>query len=329
MARSRIGIWPIGAKGGVATTAITGLLALRKHLIGTAGLITATPPFVPLELVDWGDLVVGGHDIRSGNLFGEALRMHTESRAIDRDILEQCRADFDEIEASLRPGTLFNAGPTISGLATEELQRQKESPRQAIERVQKDLREFIATHRLDHVVVVNVSSNRAACGRPVIAEPVRRSRKADRRRQPLSFARQFSVRHRCIGSWPVVYQLHSLAGEHAAGHSRIGHCARTRHYGYDGKTGETLLKSMLAPMFAKRNLEVMSWVGHNIFGNMDAKVLDDPANKQSKVTSKDRLLSKILGYVPQTLVTIENIASWETGRPPGTTFTSAAFSERR
>ena len=85
--------------------------------------------------------------------------------------------------------------------------------------------------------------------------------------------------------------------------------------GYDGKTGETLLKSMLAPMFANRNLQVMSWVGHNIFGNMDGKVLDDPANKKSKVTSKDRLLGEILGYSPQTLVTIEYIASmgdWKT-----------------
>ena len=89
----------------------------------------------------------------------------------------------------------------------------------------------------------------------------------------------------------------------------------TRHMGYDGKTGETLLKSVLAPMFAKRNLEVMSWVGHNIFGNMDGKVLDDPANKKAKVASKDRLLGQILGYPPQTLVTIEYIDSlgdWKT-----------------
>jgi myo-inositol-1-phosphate synthase len=89
----------------------------------------------------------------------------------------------------------------------------------------------------------------------------------------------------------------------------------TCHMGHDGKTGETLLKSVLAPMFAARNLEVMSWVGHNIFGNLDAKILDDPNNKQTKVRSKDRLLHQILGYSPQTLVTIENIASlgdWKT-----------------
>src|SRR4029079_400435 len=48
---------------------------------------------------------------------------------------------------------------------------------------------------------------------------------------------------------------------------------------------------------------------------MDGKVLDDPVNKQSKVTSKDRILKNILGYPPQTLVSIEYIESmgdWKT-----------------
>ena len=87
------------------------------------------------------------------------------------------------------------------------------------------------------------------------------------------------------------------------------------HAGQDGKTGETLLKSVLAPMFAARNLEVMSWVGHNIFGNLDGLVLDDPANKAAKIKSKDQLVGSILGYEPQTLVSIEYIRSlgdWKT-----------------
>ena len=88
-----------------------------------------------------------------------------------------------------------------------------------------------------------------------------------------------------------------------------------RHFGCDGKTGETLLKSVLAPMFARRNLRVLSWVGHNIFGNMDGQVLSQPANKQAKIASKDRLLGEILGYRPQTHVSIEYIESlgdWKT-----------------
>ena len=99
---------------------------------------------------------------------------------------------------------------------------------------------------------------------------------------------------------------------------RFGDLAAQRgtcHAGHDGKTGETLLKSVLAPMFAARNLEVMSWVGHNIFGNLDGLVLDDPANKAAKIKGKDQLVRQILGYDPQTLVSIEYIRSlgdWKT-----------------
>ena len=68
-------------------------------------------------------------------------------------------------------------------------------------------------------------------------------------------------------------------------------------------------------MMAQRNLQVLSWVGHNIFGNLDGRVLDDPVNKQTKLASKDRLLGEILGYRPQTLTSIEFIQSlgeWKT-----------------
>ena len=68
-------------------------------------------------------------------------------------------------------------------------------------------------------------------------------------------------------------------------------------------------------MFANRNWHIMSWVGHNIFGNRDGIVLDDPANKASKIRTKDQVVSGIVGYKPQTLVTIEYIQSlddWKT-----------------
>jgi myo-inositol-1-phosphate synthase len=90
---------------------------------------------------------------------------------------------------------------------------------------------------------------------------------------------------------------------------------RTPLAGQDGKTGETLLKTVLAPMFAARNLKILSWVGHNIFGNRDGLVLDDPQNKASKIRTKDRVLSEIVGYKPQTHVSIEYIESlddWKT-----------------
>jgi hypothetical protein len=69
------------------------------------------------------------------------------------------------------------------------------------------------------------------------------------------------------------------------------------HMGHDGKTGETLMKSVLAPMFAARNLPVMSWVGHNTCATSMGS-WTDPANKRTKVRSKARLLHQILGLQP-------------------------------
>ena len=79
--------------------------------------------------------------------------------------------------------------------------------------------------------------------------------------------------------------------------------------GNDGKTGETLLKSVLAPMFLLRNLEVLSWEGYNILGNRDGLILKDPENKKSKIRSKGRTLDNILGYTPHSKVSIDMVPS--------------------
>jgi len=74
MAARRVGVWLIGAKGGVATTMMTGLAALRRGAIEPVGLLTETEPFARLGLVGFDDVVVGGHDIRAGRLGDEARR---------------------------------------------------------------------------------------------------------------------------------------------------------------------------------------------------------------------------------------------------------------
>jgi len=64
-----------------------------------------------------------------------------------------------------------------------------------------------------------------------------------------------------------------------------------------------------------RNMKILSWVGHNIFGNRDGRVLDDPRNKASKIRTKDQVITQIVGYKPQTHVSIEYIESlddWKT-----------------
>jgi myo-inositol-1-phosphate synthase len=104
-------------------------------------------------------------------------------------------------------------------------------------------------------------------------------------------------------------------GASTPAHEELAVLRKTVTGGKDGKTGETLMKSVLAPMFALRNWRILSWVGHNIFGNRDGQVLDDPVNKSSKIRTKDALVSQIVGYKPQTHVSIEYIRSlddWKT-----------------
>ena len=314
MARLRIGIWFVGAKGGVASTSIVGLTALQKGLTGPVGLVSMLPNFAHLGLAEWDQFVVAGHDIRPEPLFDEALKMFSQSRAIDEHIIRGCRAELDAIDRRIRPGTLFRVGETIESFATEELRDAHETPRQAIARIQADLQAFIAEEKLDQLVMINTASTEPAADTAALPrtwaemEPLLGDANC-----PLPASCLYAIAALDLGR-PYVNFTPSVGSAPAA----IDDLARLRetcHMGHDGKTGETLLKSALAPMFAARNLEVMSWVGHNIFGNMDGKVLNDPKNKATKVTSKDRLLGQILGYNPQTHISIEYIASlgdWKT-----------------
>ncbi len=64
--------------------------------------------------------------------------------------------------------------------------------------------------------------------------------------------------------------------------------------GKDYKTGQTLIKTVLAPMFKARMLGVNGWFSTNILGNRDGEVLDDPDNFKSKEVSKLGVLEHIL-----------------------------------
>jgi myo-inositol-1-phosphate synthase len=66
--------------------------------------------------------------------------------------------------------------------------------------------------------------------------------------------------------------------------------------GEDGKTGQTLIKTALAPAFVIRQLQVDGWYSTNILGNNDGLVLNDPGSNKTKVTSKQSVLDSILGY---------------------------------
>ncbi|MBX3450214.1 MAG: inositol-3-phosphate synthase [Planctomycetaceae bacterium] len=316
MSQRKVGVWLVGAWGGVATTVVVGLMALRRNLSDTTGLVTSLPPFQPLDLVEWDQLVIGGHEIRDTDCATEARQLLKASHVFSPELLQSLQADLDAVNANVRPGTLVNVGPTIANLAgSKALAFQGESAGEAVTRLSDDLADFQKRHQLDQVIVVNVSSTEPPVD-PAIVEltwEAIEQQLAGKGASGLPASTIYAIaafRNR----FPYVNFTPSIGSDLPA-LNEYALARKVAHVGRDGKTGETLMKAVLAPMFAARNLKVMSWVGHNIFGNLDGRVLDDPVNKANKVRSKDHLLTEILGYKPQTLVSIEYIESmgdWKT-----------------
>jgi myo-inositol-1-phosphate synthase len=313
MSDRRVGIWLVGAKGGVASTVILGLAALKRGLIASDGLTSCLPQFSQLPMAQWDDLVVAGHEIRSASLVDEAMRLATGDHIAPLALVEQCREELEQIDGRIRLGTIQNVGPTITALADASVPR-SETTRQAIDRLGRDMVAFVESQRLVHLVVVNVASTEPPVD--VSNLPVdwaELDRLLDEEQCPLPASSLYAIA--ALGAGHSYVNFTPSLGPAPAAIDQLARLRGARYYGCDGKTGETLMKSVLAPMFARRNLRVLSWVGHNIFGNMDGQVLDNPANKQAKVASKDHLVREILGYRPQTLVSIEYVSDmgdWKT-----------------
>ncbi|MBN2218145.1 MAG: inositol-3-phosphate synthase [Pirellulales bacterium] len=310
---SRIGLWLVGARGGVASTVLTGLAALSQGKTRPIGLTTELPLFAGLDMAAWADFVAGGHEIRTIRLADAAMDLATRSRALDPDLVEQVRPELDAIDHRIRPGALHRVGSTIAALADPGVPRD-DSPRDSIARLRQDIEDFAASEQLAHVVVVNVASTEPAVDPSRLPatwdelEPT-----LDDEACPLPASSLYAIA--ALESGCSYVNFTPSLGSLPEAIDQLARRQKSRHMGRDGKTGETLMKSVLAPLFAHRHLEVMSWVGHNIFGNLDARVLADPANKKAKVASKDHLLREILGYAPQTLVSMESIESlgdWKT-----------------
>lgn len=317
MNKRRVGLWLIGALGGVGSTAALGLAALRRGLIDTTAMVTALPLFDGLDLDQPEAFVLGGHEIRRSSFQQSVRDLHLRSGLFEPTVMEACLPDLEEWSANIWPGTVLNSGSTIARLAELPETRRVETPAAIIDRVRTDICTFREKQQLDQVVVVNVAST----------EPPFELGEVHQTYEKLKFS-VVNVRKSksllptsSLYAWaaldlglPYINFTPSL-GASLPALDELAIERKAVHGGKDGKTGETLLKTVLAPLFAARNLRILSWVGHNIFGNRDGQVLDDPQNKASKIRTKDQVISQVVGYQPQTHVSIEYIESlddWKT-----------------
>src|SRR3954462_8848007 len=159
MSPPRVGIWLIGARGGVAATATVGLIGLQKQLTQAVGLVSELPYFTGVDFAAWPSFVVGGHEIREGTLVESVERLRTDSHVFDSALVDACREELTAIDGRIRPGTLLNCGDTINRLAgPANRDFAKETAAESIKRLQTDLRDFQKQTGVERVVVVNVAS---------------------------------------------------------------------------------------------------------------------------------------------------------------------------
>lgn len=315
MAQRRVGLWFIGACGGVASTTALGLSALARGKTRTTGLVTELPAFANLDLDEPASWVVGGHEVRQATILSTVRELHARSGVFDERTIAECTDDLERWSANICPGVVYRPNPAITALADRPDMRQARSPREAIGMIQNDLRAFQAEHALDQLVVVNAASTEPQFALQDEHDTLDRLLPALDRGNPAALPTSSIHAFAAIDAgYPYVNMTPSRGATLPA----IEELARRRgvpHAGQDLKTGETLIKSVLAPLFSRRNLRILSWVGHNILGNRDGQVLNDPDNKASKVQSKDNLLGELLGYKPQSIVSIEYVESlddWKT-----------------
>ena len=289
----KLGVWIVGACGGVATCAVAGAEAVRTGAVGSSGLVSELPEFKELGLVGFDSLVFGGHEIRRVDWVQAAEEFSRDNGVLTPAILDAVRPALKRWSANLRPGVTLNSGAGVASIAPDAVEKGA-TLRQTVEKIKADVAEFRDRNGCDDVVVVHLTSAEPQVVPPRefhYVESFLALLEADRRDCfPASVLYALAAVESgfpyvnfttCIGaSFPAMDELARRRG--------VPHCGR------DGKTGETLMKTTLAPMFVARNLKVMSWEGYNMLGNRDGKVLDAPDANAAKVKDKDHCLRDIL-----------------------------------
>jgi myo-inositol-1-phosphate synthase len=283
----RTGIWLVGARGSVAVTSIVGALALRSGMVEATGCVTEMPELRGPALPGFGDLVIGGHDIVATPL-GKRADALAAAGVVPARLVAALTAELAQVDGDVR---LLPSGATQAEVA---------------EGIAADIAAFAGRHRLDRVVVVNVASTEPAPAAHPAHADLELLKTALARGEPVlppsACAAYAAFRAGCsfVDFTPSVgARLPALA--------ELARRQRVPFAGNDGKTGETLVKSVLAPMFAVRNLRVRSWTGLNLLGGGDGRNLADPAANAAKTASKQRVLAETLGYQPQGATRIDYV----------------------
>ena len=283
MTKRKLGIAVIGVGGAVGTTMFAGLELIRKNVIGKQGLPLAG--VAGAELAPYEDIEVAGWDL---------YETHLAKAAEEHDVLTY--KQFTAVEKELREAKPWPAigNPNFVSHIHGQNRLSADGHRAVIERIQADLQRF--KERCESIVVINLASTEKLAdeGNEVFNSVSGFEHALDANSADISPAILYAYAA-ISAEVPYGNFTPSIAADIPA-LTQLAERENVPIAGKDGKTGQTFIKSVLAPAFRSRALKVEGWFSTNILGNRDGLVLSDEDSLASKVKTKSSLLDDILGY---------------------------------
>jgi len=296
-ATGKLGILMPGM-GAVATTFIAGVMSIRRGLGKPIGSLTqmghirlgkrtdnnspSIKEYVSLAKLD--DIVFGGWDIFEDNAYQAAVR----AGVLESKDLEPIKAELEKI----KPMTAVFEQAYVKKLTGPNVKKGT-SKMNLAEQLMEDIKTFKSTNGCDRLVAVWCGSTE------VYRKPTDVHMSLDK------FEAGLKASHDDIAPSQIyAYACLKLGIPYANGAPNLSldtpallELARkhsTPITGKDFKTGQTLMKTILAPGFKARMLGLEGWYSTNILGNRDGEVLDDPESFKSKEVSKLGVIDSIL-----------------------------------
>ena len=293
----QIGVLIIGVKGAVSTTLIGAGIASQVGLSGGFDLPSEQDAaFAELNLPSLAEFRFGGWDVASASLLDSLLH----HGVIPEEVISAVAPALDQVW--LAPGVTLSPAPIHDELDAQlKTPQSVDSLRRLVEVLRGDIQRFRIEAKVEQVVVLDLSSTAPSIKQTVHHEtldrfntlldlPVEEALKLNAVHEGMLYAyAAISEGCPCINFTPsMTFDIPALI--ELAVQERVPLC------GKDGKTGQTLYKTALAPLLRQRALKVSGWYSTNILGNRDGEVLDDPEHRKTKIDSKRAVLADILGY---------------------------------
>tara|TARA_Y100000588_G_scaffold392894_1_gene506597 strand:+ start:2382 stop:3713 length:1332 start_codon:yes stop_codon:yes gene_type:complete len=293
----RLGVLLVGL-GAVSTTFIAGVYALRKNLADPTGSLTQMGTirlgkrtegrsplirdFVPLASLD--DLVFGGWDIFEENCYAAAKT----AGVLEAEMLEKVRPELEAIE----PWPAVFDQQYVKRLNGPNIKKGKNKKALA-EQVIQDIRTFKEKHQLDRLVMVWCGSTEIFLEPKPVHQSLDAFEKGLEASDPVIASSMIYAYAAIKEGIPYANAAPNLSADIPA-LTELAAKTNAPLAGKDLKTGQTLIKTIMAPGLKARLLGVSGWYSTNILGNRDGEVLDDPESFKTKEESKKSVLDYIL-----------------------------------